>query len=188
MNHYLKQYVDSLSLVFKQPNGQVHTETRVGMYTNYIMQGSDNQAIVGIDSNTLNIILISAQFVFVLEVSSNGIPQGSFGNAGFKHTIQRFLDYHLMMNKIMVFYITALALIVRITNGLCYVFSVIYIYKTTFELIRIFCSLIDPVNAVKQTMSKTSLEINPISELIILKYVYQELLVCLKPKTPIFFI
>lgn len=74
-----------------------------------------------------------------------------------------------MMNKIMVFYITALALIVRITNGLCYVFSVIYIYKTTFELIRIFCSLIDPVNAVKQTMSKTSLEINPISELTILK-------------------
>lgn len=171
MNHYLKQYVDSLSLVFKQPNGQVHTETRVGMYTNYMMQGSDNQAIVGIDWNTLNIILISAQFVFVLEVSSNGIPQGSFGNAGFKHTIQRFLDYHLMMNKIMVFYITALALIVMITNGLCYVFSVIYIYiyKTTFELIRIFCSLIDPVNAVKQTMSKTSLEINPISELIILK-------------------
>lgn len=169
MNHYLKQYVAFLSLVFKQPNGQVHTETRVGMYTNYMMQGSDNQAIVGIDWNTLNIILISAQFVFVLEVSSNGIPQGSFGNAGFKHTIQRFLDYHLMMNKIMVFYITALALIVRITNGLCYVFSVIYIYKTTFELIRIFCSLIDPVNAVKQTMSKTSLEINPISELTILK-------------------
>lgn len=171
MNHYLKQYVASLSLVFKQPNGQVHTETRVGMYTNYMMQGSDNQAIVGIDWNTLNILLISAQFVFVLEVSSNGIPQESFGNAGFKHTIQRFLDYHLMMNKIMVFYITALALIVRITNGLCYVFSVIYIYiyKTTFELIRIFCSLIDPVNAVKQTMSKTSLEINPISELTILK-------------------
>lgn len=182
MNHYLK-HVASLSLVFKQPNGQVHTETRVGMYTNNMMQGSDNQAIVGIDSNTLNIILISAQFVFVLEVSSNGIPQGSFGNAGFRHTIQRFLDYHL----IMMFYITALALIVRITNGLCYVFSVIYIYKTTFELIRIFCSLIDPVNAVKQTMSKTSLEINPISELIILKNVYQELLVCLKPKTPIFF-
>lgn len=90
MNHYLKQYVDSLSLVFKQPNGQVHTETRVGMYTNYMMQGSDNQAIVGIDSNTLNIILISAQFVFVLEVSSNGIPQGSFGNADFRHTIQIF--------------------------------------------------------------------------------------------------
>lgn len=149
MNHYLKQYVASLSSVFKQPNGQVHTETRVGMYTNYMMQGSDIQAIVGIDSNTLNLILISAQFVFVLEVSSNGIPQGSFGNAGFKHTIQRFLDYHLMMNKIMVFYITALALIVRITNGLCY--------------------MIDPVNAVKQTMSKTSLEINPISELTILK-------------------
>lgn len=63
MNHYLKQYVDSLSLVFKQPNGQVHTETRVGMYTNYMMQGSDNQAIVGIDSNTLNIILISAQLI-----------------------------------------------------------------------------------------------------------------------------
>lgn len=119
MHHYLKHIVASLSLVFKQPNGQVHTETRVGMYTNYMMQGSDIQAIVGIDSNTLNIILISAQFVFVLEVSSNGIPQGSFGNAGFKHTIQRFLDYHLMMNKIMVFNITALALIVRITNGLC---------------------------------------------------------------------
>lgn len=59
--------------------------------------------------------------------------------------------------------ITVPAFIIRITNGLC-VFC--HIYNTPFELIRIFCSLTDPVNAVKQTMSQTSLEINPISELI----------------------
>lgn len=37
LNHYLINRVASLSSVFKQPNGQVHTETRVGMYTNYMI-------------------------------------------------------------------------------------------------------------------------------------------------------
>lgn len=62
-----------------------------------------------------------------------------------------------------------------------------YIYKTTFELIRIFCSLIDPVNAVKQTMSKTSLEINPISELTILKKCLSRIASLLKAQNPDFF-
>lgn len=89
------------------------------------------------------------------------------------------------MNIIIMSIITVPTLFVGITNGLICVFChiYIYIYKTTFELIvyAFFCSLTDPVNAVKQTMSQTSLEINPISEFIIIKLYIKSFLVRLKP-------